>query len=964
MSYLSHTNIHQIRQVERGNDTSIDSVVQIDTKPSSAFALRRRPPTRKYLLRTLPPSSSPSLELLEWGTAATTHESSGLPGLGEFISSIRWPVHCPSLAPPVIKRRRSIDESEPPADSFSTKRVRLRQVNSEISERSAGSSPSSSSRPLAPFIQRRPAFRLGLRKRPAVGQQRAPGASSNAKTSLKRQLGPGPPRILAADEEPDNVFTSTSFSKIPRPNPQTPKDVRKGVVLVPSSQSPDVIAPPSDRAGWSHGRMAESVSYDTSPDTSPDRTSHSRLVFRRLALHDATKVSNIPENILSDRNEEECASESMASVGSRELSFDIERRVRSPNLPDSIDERTAGNDKDINDPRFSPSERKNNRPIASVMYDSSQGSTSSHSAEHSKLHTSYGSIELPSSFDEQFLSQKSNASESWNLSQPQADLTSLSKLASEPPAVSVSIVSQGSRAITGLPNAEEFPTGLSVISALYDSSQDHSSLVGSQELSLSRHEPIPSWSTYKSSQTSTFRPLSGARPSNSWSIPSVEGLVAASRSLSLEDFENQLRGSSGNGLVIADEQPRPEKSLSHSQPGRDVTKSINHATSLMHPEVSRLASYLSTEDSIDSSTPSLPQPLKHAVDDDSIESANSQLPTQIPPRNVEIDRVPAFRIPRSEPEEDISFESQQLQNHRAPTQSINPDSPLEVIDSSTSDQRISVPRFDAPPTPGRRSPRAVASAVTPEIIPAQKPSYSVILSAPDQQTPLNPPSPGSAAPFVLPNSKIYKGGLHKIIPEPHLLPSLSGPIPPLAEGMLAALEASSVHAWFDEDAKPTHPLEGFPRDPWKRAAWVIPVRGRPPWEGCSSAAISSRPIVKTRKKRTILWTPAALRSLWSQLDGFRQSKRVGFLSLSFEPVRADSQDHAFEFIKVYHDAKVSLKLRTILKVLEFRDRDGCGIDAGVPQEEDDLGLAGARRLLGSTTRLALVDEVGRIMLIS
>jgi hypothetical protein len=67
---------------------------------------------------------------------------------------------------------------------------------------------------------------------------------------------------------------------------------------------------------------------------------------------------------------------------------------------------------------------------------------------------------------------------------------------------------------------------------------------------------------------------------------------------------------------------------------------------------------------------------------------------------------------------------------------------------------------------------------------------------------------------------------------------------------------------------------------------------------------------------------------------------------------------------VYHDAKVSLKLRTIMKVLEFEDYDGYGVDAEVPQQDDGLGLAGARRLLGSTTRLPLVDETGRIMLIS
>ncbi|KAG8731716.1 hypothetical protein FRC12_019610 [Ceratobasidium sp. 428] len=393
----------------------------------------------------------------------------------------------------------------------------------------------------------------------------------------------------------------------------------------------------------------------------------------------------------------------------------------------------------------------------------------------------------------------------------------------------------------------------------------------------------------------------------------------------------------------------------------NLIKSIPHAPHLMHPEVSRLASYVSTEDSICSPTPSLPKPSNRTVDDDSIESINSPLPKRTG-SNVSSHRVPAFRLPGPELEDDISFESQQAHKQKplSPTRLSKPDSPPEMIDSSASDQKTSVPRFDALPSPDGRSPQAGSTAET-EIARAHQPSPPVVLSAPNRHAVLNHPTLGLVATITPPYSKTYKGSLHNIILQPHFLPSLPCPSPSLTEGMLAALEVAKVHAWFDEQGKPKPaPSEGFTREPWKRAAWIIPVRGRPPWEGCSSAAISSRPIVKAKKKRTILWTPGALRSLWTQLDGFRESKRVGSLSISFEPAQTDQ---AFEFVKVYHEAKVSLKLRTILKVLEFPDCDGYGVNAEIPQE-DEGGLGGTRRLLGSSTRLALLDEVGRIVLFS
>ncbi|KAG8744541.1 hypothetical protein FRC10_009993 [Ceratobasidium sp. 414] len=598
--------------------------------------------------------------------------------------------------------------------------------------------------------------------------------------------------------------------------------------------------------------------------------------------------------------------------------------------------------------------------MASVMYDSSQGSVTS-SGESGKLHTSYGSLALPSNFDENFSSQKTNASGSWDLTDlPSSNLNSLNRVAPVlpcPEETHTTAILEVAPEARDQSNPREDLTSLGMISVLYNSSQDDPNLPMSQR-SPSPQEPVPSWSTYQSSRNGIPRPLSGAQPSSSWSAPSVDGLVAASRSLSLEDFENQVRQPSRGRPSPSDEKTLSEKSLSHSQLEHDLIKSILRAPHLIHPEVSRLASSMSSEDPIRSPTPNQPQPSKCGVDDDSIGSINSPLPSRTVP-SARAGGVPAFRLPGPELEDDISFESQQAHKptQTSPTPLGDSDSP---IDSSAGGQRSSVPRFDVLPTPDGRSPRAGSTGET-EIKQSHNLSHSVILPTQNHQTPLNRPALGGTTPFAPPTSKIFKGSLHNIIPQPHFFPSLPCPSPPLTEGMLAALEVSSVHAWFDKHGKPKMaPTEGFVCEPWKRVAWIIPVRGRPPWEGCSSAAISSRPIVKARKKRTVLWTPSALRSLWTQLDGFRESKRVGSLSLSFEPAQADQ---AFEFVKVYHEAKVSLKLRTILKVLEFRDYDGYGVDAEVPQE-DEGELGGTRRLLGSSTRLALLDEVGRIILVS
>ncbi|KAG8732848.1 hypothetical protein FRC11_010560 [Ceratobasidium sp. 423] len=534
----------------------------------------------------------------------------------------------------------------------------------------------------------------------------------------------------------------------------------------------------------------------------------------------------------------------------------------------------------------------------------------------------------------------------------------------------------------------------------YDQQHDEHSIDGNTPI------PRPSWSPDASPQSRANYPLSGARPSNSWgSLSSRTGilpddLVSASRSLSLEDFEVWRP----YDHPLCDASTARPKSLTPLQPSaahhsnipvgatNEDTHSMSpscgaHVTADKRPGMSKLASYASMEGSlVGSHSPilSFSPLLKRNIPDNSLESIES------PDTSLRIGAGTSFRPnpifkfpvlkPITEPEDDISCESQVLRPklnsapHGTQTTSrlaLTPDEVPRpenngVRDNCTSD----VPSSDGVPQHQQHSVDEMENAGNQKILQSDGPS-----PVPDHASPLTP-QPQPPSPLV---SKIYKGHLHTVIPQPHFLPSLPCPPPSLTEGMLASLISPSFQNWLNKDGTPTQDqataAADFLSDAWGRAAWIIPVRGCAPWEGCSGAIVSLRPI-KERKKRIIVWTPASLRSFWAQMAGFRDTKRVGSLSMSFEAVPGKPLDleapkqpsglkatRSFEFIKLYHDSRVSLKLRTILQVLEFADEDRYGVDANVPKE-GELGTVTMRRLLGASTRLALLDNAGHIVLIS
>jgi hypothetical protein len=561
-------------------------------------------------------------------------------------------------------------------------------------------------------------------------------------------------------------------------------------------------------------------------------------------------------------------------------------------------------------------------------------------------------------------------------------------------------------------------------SVLYNSSQDlprlqshpitlrdqHSQGQEQHPITTDISIPVPSWDSDMHMRFPPNQSLSGARPTDSWEPSpacdrgSPDELVSASHSLSLEDFE--FRG-------FSDDQSREESSVQptflaplgpsarHNSTPTEFNNRGTYNTGLprgfvvpanKRPGMPKLASYTITEDSptgthspILSFTP-LP---KRNIPDASLESIESPDISQRITTSKYLLNNPTFRFPPAklalELEEDISYESQVLQPK------IN-SGPQEI------------------PTPSHATPAPTSDKVTrreedqPEDDHTPEVPSSIGASAHDEQIPSNVDETENTGdreilqshepslrrgqprlpipqlrPLSPPTSMIYKGHLYSVIPQPHFLPSLPCPPPSLTEGMLASLASPSFQNWLSQDGKPaqdqTAAAEKFLSDVWGRAAWIIPVRGRAPWEGCSGAMVSLRPI-KDRKKRMIIWTPAALRSLWAQMAGFRDTKRLGSLSMSFEAAPCKPPEleatketselrasHSFEFIKLYHDARVSLKLRTILKVLEFADEDQYGVSADVPKE-GDIGTSTTRRLLGTSTRLALLNDTGHIVLIS
>jgi hypothetical protein len=98
-------------------------------------------------------------------------------------------------------------------------------------------------------------------------------------------------------------------------------------------------------------------------------------------------------------------------------------------------------------------------------------------------------------------------------------------------------------------------------------------------------------------------------------------------------------------------------------------------------------------------------------------------------------------------------------------------------------------------------------------------------------------------------------------------------------------------------------LPSYFQDPYSRCAWIIPVRGAPPFPDCTTASVldddtridSSSPhlgniflpsgptskVAHQDSPGSITWTGDALRSLWKFLVSVREAEKLGAVGLSF-----------------------------------------------------------------------------------
>ncbi|KAF8128583.1 hypothetical protein EV363DRAFT_1170162 [Boletus edulis] len=211
------------------------------------------------------------------------------------------------------------------------------------------------------------------------------------------------------------------------------------------------------------------------------------------------------------------------------------------------------------------------------------------------------------------------------------------------------------------------------------------------------------------------------------------------------------------------------------------------------------------------------------------------------------------------------------------------------------------------------------------------------------------------------------------IPQPHFIPAPAAKFRPIDPSKIPPYQKTSPSPITPYDAAAVDQLLN---GRYRRAAWLIPVRGSLPWDGASTAVILEGTQVASRspspspclhapaaQPRAITWTPDSLQHLWSFLGSIQQAKHLGPLSLSFhvapvdafstrdsisEPVwesnhpyyhhlssrhTAGSPDdfatdicrahlEGVDYIKVFHDIPCSLSLRNILDAYRYEPVNG------------------------------------------
>lgn len=107
-----------------------------------------------------------------------------------------------------------------------------------------------------------------------------------------------------------------------------------------------------------------------------------------------------------------------------------------------------------------------------------------------------------------------------------------------------------------------------------------------------------------------------------------------------------------------------------------------------------------------------------------------------------------------------------------------------------------------------------------------------------------------------------------------------------------------------------------------RTGWIVPLCGSGPVEDASGAQSSANSI---RPCSNIIWNSSTLSQFWTFLLQQRMHHRLGPLSLGYiyAPPSTKQLDpmgsRLLEYIKIYHDVKYAMKIRSVLDSFRCND---------------------------------------------
>ncbi|KAH9848638.1 hypothetical protein C2E23DRAFT_422954 [Lenzites betulinus] len=217
--------------------------------------------------------------------------------------------------------------------------------------------------------------------------------------------------------------------------------------------------------------------------------------------------------------------------------------------------------------------------------------------------------------------------------------------------------------------------------------------------------------------------------------------------------------------------------------------------------------------------------------------------------------------------------------------------------------------------------------------------------------------------------RLEEGSLFDALPRPHYCPSLmtfDDSWPPL---LPPPHFANQFHPRPPTPIPPhTHAsAEECIGDDFSRLAWIVPIRGRLPWEGATPALMMARPTehdssegqtqtpeaIGTSPFSSIVWTRDALSAFWTFMKDVQDKGNLGPLSLAFysstssaaaasshygshEQASSAGLNPSFpqesilsmeaprstlcdmDYIKIYHDARYTRILRNLLNAWAYR----------------------------------------------